>query len=93
MIHQALHPIDDIVSMLHEKNYRGITLTFIAAKIYNAQPHNRVESKIEKIFRNDQKCFRCKQFTSQILILHRILKGVRAKYLEAALINRLLQSI
>ena len=31
------------------KNQRGITLTSIAAKIYNAQLRNRIEPKIEKI--------------------------------------------
>ena len=31
------------------KNYRGITLTPIAAKIYNAQQRNHIEPKIEKI--------------------------------------------
>ena len=31
------------------KNYRIITLTSIAAKIYNALPSNRIESEIEKM--------------------------------------------
>ena len=33
------------------KSYRGITLTSIATKIYNALLRNRIEPKIEKILR------------------------------------------
>ena len=33
------------------KNYRGITLTSIAAKIYNALLRNRIEPKIDTILR------------------------------------------
>ena len=40
------------------KNYQGITLTSIAAKIYNALLHNRIEPKIEKILRKNQNGFR-----------------------------------
>ena len=36
------------------KNYWGITLTSIAAKIYNALLHNRIQPKIEKILRKNQ---------------------------------------
>ena len=32
------------------KNYRGITLTSIAAKIYNALLRNRIEPKINNIY-------------------------------------------
>ena len=35
-------------------NYRVRTLTSIAAKIYNARLRNRIEPKIEKIFRKNQ---------------------------------------
>ena len=31
------------------QNYRGITLTSIAAKIYNALQRNRIKTKIENI--------------------------------------------
>ena len=37
------------------KNYRGITLTSIAAKIYNALLRNRIEPKIDKILRKKPK--------------------------------------
>ena len=40
------------------KNYRGITLTTIAAKIYNALLRNRIEPKIDNIHRKNQNGFR-----------------------------------
>ena len=39
------------------KNYRGITLTSIAAKIYNALLHSCIEPKIENILRKNQNAF------------------------------------
>ena len=39
------------------KNYRGITLTSIAAKIYNALLRNRIEPKIDNILRKNQNGF------------------------------------
>ena len=40
------------------KNYRGIILTSIAAKIYNALLSNRIEPKIDNILRKNQNSFR-----------------------------------
>ena len=69
------------------KNYRGITLTSIAAKIYNAQLRNRIETKTEKILGKNQNGFRRNRSTiSQILTIHRILEGDLAKNLEATLL-------
>ena len=69
------------------KNYRGKTLTSIAAKIYNALLRNRIEPKIEKIRRKNQNGFRRNQSTtSQILTIRRILEGVRAKNLHATIL-------
>ena len=69
------------------KNYRGITLTFIAAKIYNARLRNCIEPKIEHILRKNQNGFRKnKSSTSQILTIRRILEGVRAKNLQATIL-------
>ena len=45
------------------KNYRGITLTSKATKIYNALLDNRIELKIEKTFKKNQN----RSTTSQIL--------------------------
>ena len=64
---------------------RGITLTSIAAKIYNARLRNRIEPKIEKVLRKNQNGFRRNQSTtSQILTFCRIL-SVRAKYLDTTI--------
>ena len=64
-----------------------IALTAIAAKIYNALFLNRIKPKIEKILRKNQNGFeRNRSTTSQILIIHRIIKEVRAKNLEATVL-------
>ena len=69
------------------KNYRGITLTSIAAKIYNALLRNRIEPKIDNILKKNQNSFRRnRSTTSQILTIRRILEGVRAKNLQATLL-------
>ena len=55
------------------KNYRGITLTSIAAKIHNSLPRNCIEPKIDKILRKNQNGFRRnRSTTSQILTIRRI---------------------
>ena len=65
------------------KNYRGITLTSIAAKIYNALLRNRIEPKIDNILKKNQNGFRRNRSSiSQILTIRRILEGVRAKNTE-----------
>ena len=69
------------------KNYRGVTLTSIAAKIYNALLRNGIEPKIDNIFRKNQNGFRRnRSTTSQILTIHRILEGVRAKNLQVTIL-------
>ena len=74
------------------KNYWGITLTSIAAKIYNALLLNHIEPEIEKILTNNQNGFwRNRSSTLQILTICLILEGVCAKNLKATLICRLLQ--
>ena len=69
------------------KNYRGITLTSISAKIYNARQRNRIEPKIDNILRKKQNGFRRnRSTTSQILTIRRILEGIRAKNLQVTLL-------
>ena len=69
------------------KNYQGIILTSIAAKIYNVLQHHHIEPKIEKILRKNQNGFwRNRSTTSQILTIRRILEGVRAKILGATIL-------
>ena len=64
----------------NQKNYRGITLISIAAKIYNALQCNRIEPKIDNILMKNQNVFRRnRSTTSQILTTRRILEDVRAK--------------
>ena len=68
------------------KNYRGITHSSIAAKIYNALLRNRIEPKIDNILRKNQNGFRRNRSTSsQILTLRSILEGIRVKNLQATL--------
>ena len=68
------------------KNYRGITLRSIAAKIYNTLLRNRIEPKMDNILRKNQNDFRKNRcLTSKILTLRRILEGVRAKNLESTI--------
>ena len=65
------------------KNNRGITLTSIAAKIYNALLRNRIEPKIDNILRKYQNGFRRNgSTTSQILTIRRILDGTPLKLVD-----------
>ena len=69
------------------KNYRGMTLTSMAAKIYNALLRNHIGPKIDNILRKNQNSFwRNRSTTSQILTIRRILKGVHAKNLQATIL-------
>ena len=69
----CIHPFPKKDDLGLAKNYRGITLTSIAAKIYNALLRNRIEPKIEEILRKNQNGFqRNKSTTSQILTIRRI---------------------
>ena len=69
------------------KNYGGITLTSIAAKIYNALLQNHIEPKIDNILRKNQNGFwRNRSTTSQILTIRKIHEGVQAKNLPATLL-------
>ena len=65
-------------------NYRGITLTSIAAKIYNALLLNRIQLEMEKILRRNQNGFRKGRSTiGQILTVRRIIEGVKARQIPA----------
>ena len=68
------------------KNYQGITLTSIAAKSYNALLRNRIEPGTECILINVNGFRRYISTTSQILTIHRIFEGVRAKKLQETLL-------
>ena len=69
------------------KNYRGISLTSIVAKIYNVLLRNHIEPKIYNILRKNQNgSRRNRSTTAQILTLRSILEGVRAKNQEATIL-------
>ena len=69
------------------KNYQRITLTSIAAKIYNVLLRNRIDPKIDNILRKNQSGSRRNESTtSQLLTIRRILEGVRAKNLQATIL-------
>ena len=71
----------------YAKNYTGITLICIAAKIYNRMLLNRIRPHIEPILRINQNGFRPNRSTlSQILTLRRIIEGFKAKNLTAVMI-------
>ena len=85
---EGMHPpFSKIGDLGLAKNYRDITLTSIAAKIYNALLRNCIEPKIDNILRKNQNGFRRnRSTTSQILTIRRILEGVRVKNLLATLL-------
>ena len=69
------------------KNYRGITLTSIAAKISNALLQNNIEPKIDNILRKNQNGFRRNRSTSsQISISVESLKAFGQKTFRATLL-------
>ena len=68
------------------KNYWNITLTSIAAKIYNALLRNRIEPKIDILRENQNGVRRNRSTASQILTIRRILEGIRAKNLPATIL-------
>ena len=69
------------------KNYQGITLTSLVAKIYNALLRNCREPKIENILRKNENGFqRIRSTTLQILTIRRILEGVCAKNLQVTIL-------
>ena len=69
-------------------NYRGITLTCIAAKIYNTMIRERIQNPaIDEILRPNQNGFRKKRSTvGKILTVRRIIEGIKEKNLVACII-------
>ena len=68
-------------------NFRGITLTSMAAYIYNALLVNRIQHDMEKILRRNQDGFRkgCPTI-GQILTVRRIIKGIKARQVPVTLL-------
>ena len=68
-------------------NYRGISLTPTAAKIYNKLLLHRIRPVLENILRDNQNGFREKRSTTaQIFTLRLIIEGVKQKQLPAVII-------
>ncbi|KAI8494372.1 hypothetical protein Bbelb_275980 [Branchiostoma belcheri] len=68
-------------------NYRGISLSQVAAKVYNRLLLNRLRPVIDKLLRPNQNGFRPSRSTSaQILAFRRIVEEVRNHQKEAVLI-------
>ena len=68
-------------------NYRGVTLTFIGAKIYNVLLLNRIQPEMEKILRRNKNGFRKGSSTiGQILAARRIIEGVKTTQTPATLL-------
>ena len=61
-------------------NFRGNTLTAIAANIYNLILLNRIRPEINLILRKNQNSFRTNSSTmGNILTIRRILEGIKSK--------------
>ena len=67
-------------------NYKGIILTAIAAKIYNAQLFNRIRQEVKNVLVKNQNGFRRnRSWTSPILTVRQIIEEIRAKNSENTL--------
>ena len=83
---RGLVPLPKKGSLDQANHYRGISLTVIAAKIYNKMLLCRIWPHIEPILQNNQNGFRPKRSTvAQILSLRRLIEGIKAKHLSAVL--------
>ena len=68
------------------KNYRGISVTRIAVKIYNRMLLHRIQSPIENILRHNQIGFRTGRSTvGHIIALRLLIECIKAKNLTAVL--------
>ena len=67
-------------------NYRGICLSSLVAKALNRMVLNRLNPEIETILRRNQNWFRPgRSITQQILVLRRLIEGVKSRKLPAVL--------
>ena len=67
-------------------NYRGISLTQVAAKVYNRLILNRIRPEMDQILRFNQNGFRPSRSTSsQVLALRRLVEEIRNHNAEAVL--------
>lgn len=82
-----LKPLPKSGDLSTTDNYRGISLSVIAAKLVNKMLLNRIRSKIDKHLRPNQNGFRPgRSTTAHILTLRRLIEGVRSHNLKAVLV-------
>ena len=82
----ALFPFWRKVTWL-PSNYRGISLTSTADKIFNKMILLRIRPEIEKVLRKNQNGFRPgRSTTTQVLSLRRLIEGITEKQLTAILL-------
>ena len=83
-VKSAIVPLPKKGDLGNAGNYRGISLTATAAKIYNKILLGRIRPHLEPLLRVNQNGFRAGRSTlSQILTLRRIIEGVKGKQLPA----------
>ena len=82
----AIVPVPKKGDLTKVDNYRGISLTQVAAKVYNRLILNRIRPEIDKILRFNQNGFRPSRSTSsQIMALRRIIEEMKNHNLEAVI--------
>ena len=80
-------PVPKKGDLSNPANYRGISLTPIAAKIYNKLILNRLQPHIDPLLRPNQNGFRKgRGTTSQILTIRRLIEGIKSKNLKSVLV-------
>lgn len=76
-------PIPKKGDLTKASNYRGISLTSIAAKIFNKLILNRCRPHVEPVLRQNQNGFRAERSTtSHILALRRLIEGIKDRNLQ-----------
>ena len=83
----GLTPIPKKGDLTKTDNYRGISLTQVAAKVYNRLLLNRIRPVIDQVLRTSQNGFRQGRSTSShLLALRRIVEKLKNHDMEAALV-------
>ena len=82
----GITPIPKKGNLTITDNYRGISLTQVASKIYNSCLLNHVRAVIDKVLWPNQNGFqKGRSTTSHILALHRIVEELKNNDMEAVL--------
>ena len=85
-VKSGLVPLPKKGDLGYAKQYRGISLSVIAAKIYNKMILLRLRPHVEPILRINQNGFRPGRSTlSQILTIRRLIEGIKDQNLQAVM--------